>query len=82
MRFKITVFLLLFFSVAPLFAQSAGQPGGKLLKFSVSDFYMDQSDLSASDMSNTYKKDRDRRLMAIIKVKTKKKNVSKPTDGQ
>ena len=71
MRFKITVFLLLFFSVAPLFAQSAGQPGGKLLKFSVSDFYMDQSDLSASDMSNTYKKDRDRRLMAIIKVKTK-----------
>lgn len=71
MRFKITVFLLLLFSVAPLFAQDAGQPGGKLLKFSVSDFYMDQSDMSATDMTNTYKKDKDKRLMAIIKVKAK-----------
>ena len=79
MRFKITVLLMLFFSFVPLLAQDAGQPSGKLLKFSVSDFYMDQSDMSATDMTNTYKKDKDKRLMAIIKVKTK--NSDDPVDA-
>lgn len=68
MKKIIFILLSLLFVTTPLFAQNAEKKNSKPQTFEVKKFEFDQTDISATEMSKTFKKDKDKKLMAIIKV--------------